>query len=521
MNFFDLIQGLGFNEIICPHDTDIQDIDCDSREIQAGWGFVALQGAKSDGHDYIQQAVDRGASGIFSQRGFDAIESKASAIFGANPREAMALMAQRLHCNPDQHHTLIGVTGTNGKTTTTYLIRQLLMASGMGCGLIGTVLNAAGSFEQEAVRTSPESTSFYRWAKRSLDAKDAAMAIEVSSHAIDLARVHGARFRVGVFTNLTQDHLDFHENMEAYFKAKSKLFLQCDSGIVNAEDEYGRRLLSENSNLISYGLDAGAYRTEGMRLSHDGTPFAFVTQKKRFQVNSPLLGRFNAYNLIAALSALDVAGFDLEALLPNIGALRGAPGRLERVDSGQLFGVLVDYAHTPDALEKLLSAGRDLLAPGGRLHVLFGCGGDRDRTKRPIMASAVVDGSADVIWHTSDNTRTEDPEQMLNDAASGIPEDIRANPNRYRRIADRALAVEAAIKDCRPGDLLLLAGKGHEPYQDVMGIKHPYSDRAAVETALRGEEIPRPWAFVASGSVNSPDADDLSSAPGTDSGASS
>jgi UDP-N-acetylmuramoyl-L-alanyl-D-glutamate--2,6-diaminopimelate ligase len=302
---------------------------------------------------------------------------------------------------------------------------------------------------------------------------------------------------VGLFTNLTQDHLDFHVTMEAYYRAKASLFAQCDKGLVNFDDEYGRRLLSENPNLTPYGLDEGAYRAEGLSLRHDGTSFAFVTPRASFQVESPLLGRFNAYNALAALSALDAAGFDVERLLPNMGALVGAPGRLERIDLGQPFGVMVDYAHTPDALEKLLNAGKDLLVPGGRLHVLFGCGGDRDRSKRPIMASAVVAGGADVIWHTSDNTRTEDPVRILDDAAQGIPEGVRRDPSRYHRIADRALAVQAAVKDCRKGDLLLLAGKGHEPYQDVMGVKHPYSDRGAVEAALKGLDIPRPWAFGA------------------------
>ena len=210
-------------------------------------------------------------------------------------------------------------------------------------------------------------------------------------------------------------------------------------------------------------------------------------------MESPLLGRFNAYNLLAALAACGEAGFDLGKLLRAVPGLKGAPGRLDRVDVGQPFGVMVDYAHTPDALEKLLIAGKDLLPPGGRLHVLFGCGGDRDRTKRPLMAGAVAAG-ADVIWHTSDNTRTENPQRMLDDAAAGIPAGILADAARYHRIADRALAVEAALADCRPGDLLLLAGKGHEPYQDILGVKHPYSDRGAVEAVLRGERIPRPWA---------------------------
>ncbi|MDR0498713.1 MAG: UDP-N-acetylmuramoyl-L-alanyl-D-glutamate--2,6-diaminopimelate ligase, partial [Holophagales bacterium] len=407
MKFNELIQGLGLADVLGNSEAEIEDIDCDSRKIKTGWGFIALKGAAADGHDYVGQAIADGASAIVSEKDMSDVclsASIASAVFSANPRETMALLAQRVHGRPDQRLPLIAVTGTNGKTTTTMLVRQLLIASGMGCGLIGTVVNAAGSVETEAVRTSPESPAFYRWIKRSLNAGDAALAVEVSSHAMDLARVHGARFRVGLFTNLTQDHLDFHESMEAYFQAKAKLFAQCDYGLVNAEDAYGSRLLNENPGLIPYGLNSGAYHAENLVLRHDGTSFDFVTPKKRFQTNSPLLGKFNAYNLLAALSALDVSGFDLERLLPNIGALKGAPGRLERIDMGQPFGVMVDYAHTPDALEKLLSAGKAMLTPGGRLHVLFGCGGDRDRSKRPIMASAVVSGGADVIWHTSDNT---------------------------------------------------------------------------------------------------------------------
>lgn len=502
MKFEHLVQGLGLRDVHGGYEgdqTEIADIDCDSRQIKEGWGFVALKGANSDGHDFAKQAIENGAVAIFSERPVTAeIWQGPSAVFADNQRQVMACLARRVHGYPDLGLPLIGVTGTNGKTTTTMLIRQLLMASGMGCGLIGTVVNAVGGLEEKAVLTSPESTSFFRWMKRSLDVGDKALAAEVSSVAMAMDRVYGAEFRVGLFTNLTQDHLDFHVTMEAYFQAKSRLFAQCQNGLVNTEDEYGQRLLDENPALIPYGLDSGDYRLEGLKLSHGGTSFTLVTPKKNFGVASPLLGRFNAYNMLAALSALDVAGFDLEMLLPNIGTLRGAPGRLERVDLGQPFGVMVDYAHTPDALEKLLMAGRDLLSNGGRLHVLFGCGGDRDRAKRPIMASAVVSGGADVIWHTSDNARTEDPERILDDAAHGIPEELLSDSNRYRRIADRALAVQSAIRDCHPGDLLLLAGKGHEPYQDLMGIKHPYSDRAAVEAAIRGDEIPRPWASLKS-----------------------
>jgi UDP-N-acetylmuramoyl-L-alanyl-D-glutamate--2,6-diaminopimelate ligase len=366
------------------------------------------------------------------------------------------------------------------------LIRQLLLGSGLGCGLVGTVLNAAGNLKEEAVRTTPESPAFYRWLKRSVEAGDVASAVEVSSHSLMLARVFGAHFKVGLFTNLTQDHLDFHGNMEAYFQAKALLFDQCDRGLVNLDDPYGRRLREERADCLGYAVEREAeYRALDLVLSPTGTTFRLVTPQGSWAIASPLLGRFNAYNLLAALAAIAEAGFPLERILPALSALTGAPGRVDRVDEGQPFGVMVDYAHTPDALEKLLAEGRRLLPPGARLHVLFGCGGDRDRTKRPIMAGAVAAG-ADVLWHTSDNTRNEDPERILDDAALGIPEAILKDPARYHRIADRASAVAQAIADCRPSDLLLLAGKGHEPYQDVKGVKHPYSDRGAVEAALRG-----------------------------------
>ena len=218
-------------------------------------------------------------------------------------------------------------------------------------------------------------------------------------------------------------------------------------------------------------------------LGPTGTRFRLRGLQGDFVVESPLLGRFNAYNLLAALAACAEAGFDLNRLVPAVPRVTGAPGRIERVDCGQPFGVMVDYAHTPDALEKLLAEGRRLLPPGARLHVLFGCGGDRDRTKRPLMAAAVAAG-ADVVWHTSDNPRTEDPERILDDAAPGIPEGVRADAARYHRNADRRESVRQALADCRPGDLLLLAGKGHEPYQEIHGVKHPYSDRSAVEAAL-------------------------------------
>lgn len=483
MRFDELIAGLEVEGVTGPFNTEITGITSDSREVRPGWVFVALRGEKVDGASFIPQALGQGAAAVLSESPV-AVPANVGFAQMQHGRWTMAAAAKRLFGDPDEQLVLIGVTGTNGKTTTTTLVRQLLRGAGIGCGLIGTVMNAAGDLEEEAVRTTPESTAFYRWLRCSVDAGDRAAAVEVSSHALMLGRVAGARFKVGVFTNLTQDHLDFHGDMESYLKAKWRLFEQSEKRLVNVDDPYGRREL-ENMDGASFAIDRPAcYRASDLELGPTGTRFTLHSAKGSWPIESPLLGRFNAYNLLAALAAIVEAGFDLGAVLPAISRITGAPGRIERIDCGQPFGVMVDYAHTPDALEKLLTEGRRMLPKGGRLHVLFGCGGERDRTKRPLMAAAVASG-ADVIWHTSDNPRAEDPEIILDDAAPGIPEAIRTNRNRYHRNANRTKSVRQALFDCHPGDLLLLAGKGHEPYQEINGVKHPYSDRSAVEAVLK------------------------------------
>jgi UDP-N-acetylmuramoyl-L-alanyl-D-glutamate--2,6-diaminopimelate ligase len=491
MKFSHWTQGQDAGAMSGP-DVDVVHVTCASGEVAPGWAFVALKGEKRDGAEFVPEALARGASAILSDRDLEVPVAFARLN---NGRRSMAGLARKLYGEPDLALALVGVTGTNGKTTTTTLIRQLLLGSGLGCGLVGTVLNAAGDVEEEAVRTTPESPAFYRWLRRSADAGDAAMAVEVSSHSLMLDRVAHARFKVGLFTNLTQDHLDFHGDMETYFEAKARLFEQCERSLANADDPYGRRLL-ERPGVLGFAIEGpGAYRAEDLLLTPTGTSFTLRTPAGTWPVASPLLGRFNAYNLLAALAALAEAGFGLEGILPALPGITGAPGRLDRVDCGQPFGVMVDYAHTPDALEKLLAEGKRLLPAGGRLHVLFGCGGDRDRSKRAAMAAAVA-AHADVLWHTSDNTRTEDPGRILDDAALGIPAELLRDPQRYHREPDRALAVTRALEACRPGDLLLLAGKGHEPYQDIQGVKHPYSDRNAITTVLRGGTVSRPWAVA-------------------------
>jgi len=464
-------------------DVQVEHVTCNSSEVRSGWAFAALKGERNDGANFIPEALSSGAAVILCDRD---LTNPLPVPFArmCDGRSTMALLARKLYGRPDLDIPVIGVTGTNGKTTTTTIIRQLMRLSGYGCGLIGGVVNAIGNREQVSINTTPDSPTFYRLLRQSLCMRDEAVAVEVSSHGLTSSRVHGAQFKVGVFTNLTQDHLDFHCDMESYFQAKLKLFLQCKTGLINIDDPFGRRILADG-DFVSYGVDHCAhYCASDLVLSSTGTSFRLATPTGNWMVHSPLLGKFNVYNLLAALAALSEAGFSISILSKAIPQITGAMGRLDRVDCGQPFGILVDYAHTPDAVEKLLVEGRRMLSCShGRLHVLFGCGGDRDRSKRPMMARVVASG-ADIIWHTSDNTRWEDPESIVDDAANGIPVGIRLDTARYHRILDRATAVSAAIHDCLPGDLLLLIGKGHEPYQEVMGVKHVYSDRKIAEDVL-------------------------------------
>lgn len=478
----------GHNVYVTPEsllaDVQVEHVTCNSYEVRPGWAFVALKGERYDGANFVSEALNAGATAILYDHALICPVPVPCARL-CDGRKTMALLARKLYGSPDLEIPTIGVTGTNGKTTTTTIIRQLMRFSGRSCGLIGGVVNATGDQEQVSTITTPDSPTFYRLLKQSVDVGDEAVAVEVSSHGLVLSRVYGACFRVGVFTNLTQDHLDFHCDMESYFRAKLKLFLQCKVGLINIDDPFGQRILREG-NFVSYGIDCRAdYRASELTLSATGTSFSLTTPMGSWRVHSPLLGKFNVYNLLAALAALAESGFDLGELLKATPKIIGAMGRLDRVDCGQPFGILVDYAHTPDAIEKLLVEGRRMLSgSGGRLHVLFGCGGDRDRSKRPIMAGVVASG-ADIMWHTSDNARWEEPDSIIDDAAKGIPIGIRLNPACYHRILDRVAAVTAAIYDCCPGDLLLLVGKGHEPYQDTKGTKHAYSDRKTAEGVLK------------------------------------
>ena len=454
-------------------EVEISGLAYSSQSVTPGTLFFCVPGFRADGHDFAPDAVERGAVALVAQRpqGLGGPE-----LLVDDVRAAMGPAAARFHGDPTAELEVVGITGTNGKTTTAFLVRHLLEAAGRGCGLLGTVKQVVGGVEEEVERTTPEAIDLQATFRRMLDAGDSACAMEVSSHALELGRATGIRFACRVFTNLTQDHLDFHPTMEDYFAAKRRLFDGPGPAVVNVDDPWGRRLADEIEP-VTFAVDADAgYRARDVRFDLTGSTFTCETPDGTLELRSPLPGLFNVQNVLAAVAAVRSLGVPLgtvAAALPEFGRV---PGRFEPVDEGQDFGVLVDYAHTPDSLENVLRAARALTA--GRLVVVFGAGGDRDRTKRPLMGDAAR-RLADRAIVTSDNPRSEDPERIIDEVMEGAGENAEREVDRRRAIA---MAVEAAA----PGDVVVVAGKGHEQGQEFEdGRKEPFDDVTVAREALR------------------------------------
>src|SRR4051794_8994935 len=382
-------------------DVEITGLAYSTSDVTAGSLFFCVPGFRADGHDFAADAVERGAAALVCERplGLGVPE-----VIVPSVREATGPIASRFHSEPTRELKVVGITGTNGKTTTAFLTRAILEATGTQCGLIGTVKYVIGGEEREAVRTSPEAVDLQRAFRAMLDAGDRACAIEVSSHALELRRTEGIQWACRVFTNLTQDHLDFHKTMEDYFLAKRRLFLDGDApSVVNVDDPYGRRLAEQLPHAITYGIDSEAgFRAEHVRFDAGGGTFQLQGREVRIR----LPGLFNVSNALAAIAAAVQLGVDLDDAITALADAERVPGRFEPVDEGQEFAVLVDYAHTPDSLENVLRAARELA--GGRLHVVFGAGGDRDRDKRPLMGAAAA-RRADRVIVTSGNPPSEEP----------------------------------------------------------------------------------------------------------------
>jgi UDP-N-acetylmuramoyl-L-alanyl-D-glutamate--2,6-diaminopimelate ligase len=442
----------------------------DNRAVEPGTLFFCVPGFTRDGHDFASDAVARGAAALVVARPVDAGVPEVQV---EDVRAAMATAAARFHGDPTAALPVVGVTGTNGKTTTAFLVRALLEAAGRQCGLLGTVTSVVAGEERPTVRTTPEAIDLQRTFREMLDGGDRACAMEISSHALELRRADGIHVAAAVFTNLTQDHLDFHPTMEDYFQAKRRLFASplTQARVVNVDDPYGRRLADEFPDAVTFGTGA-SYRAVDVETGFAGTDCRFETPDGTFDVHVPLPGMFNVANALGAWAAVRALGVEVTALPPAV----RVPGRFEPVDEGQPFAVLVDYAHTPDSLENVLLAARELAS--GRVIAVFGAGGDRDRGKRPLMGE-IGARLADVALVTSDNPRSEDPEAIIGEILAGAGREVDHD-------VDRRRSIHRAVALAEPGDVVVIAGKGHEQGQEFEGgRKEPFDDVTVAREALR------------------------------------
>ncbi len=446
-----------------------------SSSVTPGTLFFCVRGFTSDGHDFAAEAVDRGAAALVCERplGLGVPE-----VIVPDARAAMPELAARFFRHPTRELRVVGITGSNGKTTTAFLVRALLEAAGIQTGLLGTVKSVVGGREEPVERTTPEAIDLQATFRRMLDAGDRACAIEVSSHALALGRTAGIEFACRVFTNLTQDHLDFHETMEEYYLAKRKLFEEPGPpSVVNVDDEYGRRLAGEIVRPLTYAIEHESdYHAGDVRFDPAGSSFVCETPDGELEIETRLPGLFNVQNSLAAIAAASSLGVDGDSIRRGLARADRVPGRFEPVDEGQEFTVLVDYAHTPEALENVLRAAREITS--GRLHVVFGAGGDRDRAKRPLMGAA-ASRLADRVIVTSDTPRSEHPEAIVDEVLAGTTAGA-------EREVDRRRAIARVVETAEPGDVVVIAGKGHEQGQEFEGgRKEPFDDVTVAREALR------------------------------------
>jgi UDP-N-acetylmuramoyl-L-alanyl-D-glutamate--2,6-diaminopimelate ligase len=467
-------------------------IEYDSRRVKPGTAFVAMRGESSDGNRFIDQAIQAGAVAIVTDSASEAARPGVGWALVPNGRRALARMAANFYKRPAERIAITGITGTNGKSTTAFLIESIFTAAVRKSALIGTIEYHVAGRVYPAPHTTPEALELARLFNEALGNGASEVVMEVSSHALAQQRVFGIPFDVAVFTNLTRDHLDFHKTMDEYFAAKRALFEGVGTdpprvAVTNLDDEYGAKLAQfsrkRGSLVFTYGWQRGDFHCEKADITPRGTRFDLVTPNEKLALFSPLIGRVNVYNMLAAAAAAYARKCDARAIVRGIESLTHVPGRFERVACGQPFTVVVDYAHTDDALRNLTSLARGFVTRGGmhaRVITLFGCGGDRDRAKRPMMGEAAGRGS-DFVVLTSDNPRSEDPLAIINDAVVGLQK----TGTKYTIEPDRRNAIAIAIREARPGDIVLLAGKGHEKVQTTRDGESPFDDVNVAREQLR------------------------------------
>jgi UDP-N-acetylmuramoyl-L-alanyl-D-glutamate--2,6-diaminopimelate ligase len=489
MNFSELLRGTGAS----PRGGDpaICGLDYNSRRVQPGWVFVAMRGETTNGNRYIDAALANGAVAVVTDEKHEHRRLGVPWAVVHNGRQALALLSANFYGHPAQKLKIVGITGTNGKTTTSFLCESILRHCGKKTALIGTIEYHLPGVVLPAPHTTPEALELNQIFAQALDAGATHAVMEVSSHALAQDRVWGVPYEVAVFTNLTRDHLDYHKDMSTYFDAKSMLFSGCGTAAprvatVNVDDEYGRTLVKtktgHSKHVITYGIQGGDFCASDVDLKPDGTAFELVTPQGSINIRTALIGGINIYNILAAAAATFALGCSLEQIADAIGRFQQVPGRFERVDCGQPFTVVVDYAHTDDALRNLTNIARDFVRRGlgmGRVITVFGCGGDRDRTKRPLMGEAAGRGS-DFVVLTSDNPRSEDPAQIIADALSGL----KKASARHVVEPDRKHAIRLALIEAMPGDMVLIAGKGHEKVQITRDGAFPFDDVLVAQKEL-------------------------------------
>ena len=484
MELRELLAGADVIEISGDPETEITGLAYDSRRAEPGTLFFAYRGQTVDGHAYAQAAVDAGAVAVAVERDLELPPFVVRAKVG-DGRAAMAHAAVRFYGDPTADMPVIGITGTNGKTTTAFLTRQILERSGVQTGLLGTVRRVVGGLTEPVERTTPEAIDLQATFRRMVESEDRACVMEVSSHALSLNRADGIRFAAAAFTNLTQDHLDFHSDMEDYFQAKRRLFVAsgAERHVVNLDDPYGERLIAELDceTFSAAGAPGADYRATDLRFNASGARFRCHAPGGEVEVVLPLPGRFNVAKALCAIACAGAIGIDLDRAAEALADAERVPGRFEPVDAGQPFAVLVDYAHTPDSLANVLEAARQVTPAEGRLVVVFGCGGDRDRDKRPQMGR-IAGELADLAVVTSDNPRSEEPAAIIDEIVAGMSgarAEVEVEP-------DRRAAIATALAAARDRDTVVIAGKGHEQGQEFAGgRKVPFDDRDVAHEELR------------------------------------
>ncbi len=460
---------------------EISSVTYDSRQVCPGALFFCISGFKTDGHKYAQSAVDKGAAALVVTR---RLELDVTQILVEDDRCAMALISRAFYGKPDEALRMIGITGTNGKTTTTYMIKSVLENAGKKTGLIGTIVNMIGSVTLHTERTTPESPDLFALLRQMADEGCDSVVMEVSSHSLELGRVTGIVFDVAVFTNLTQDHLDFHLTFDNYLNAKKKLFMSTKSAAMNVDDpSAGRIMAGIDTNWRTYGIKEQAdVSARNIEITPRGVTYDMCSRQGMLPLSLRIPGIFSVYNSLSAATACMLLGIGLETIKTGLEAMPSVAGRFEVMDTGSRpFTMILDYAHTPDSLENTLLTVREFAR--GRIITVFGCGGDRDRTKRPIMGEIAGRLSTYVVI-TSDNPRTEEPMAIISEIEGGI----QGTGCDYRCIENRREAIRYAIHSAQPDDIIVLAGKGHETYQEIHGVKHPFDEKVVVAELLAGDK---------------------------------